>query len=85
MIKITKTGDDSEFCNTLLLDQIHLFNDDIYEKAIKLREDTGDLNIVEDDIEDENNNNIDAEKPTNTKELIQNTINKHNDKPIKNK
>ena len=80
MIKITKKGDDSEFCNTLLLEQIHLFNDDIYEKAIKLREDTGELNIVvEEEEEKENNNNVDDKTPENTKELIQNTINRHND------
>ena len=86
MIKLTKIGDDSEFCNTFLLEQIHLFNDDIYDIAIKLREDTGNLNIVvEEEEEKENNNNVDDGKPTNTKELIQNTINKHNDKPIKNK
>ena len=83
MIKISKTGDDSEFCNTVLLEQIHLFNDDIYDVATKLREDTGNLNIIvdEDNEEDKenNNNNSDDEKPTNTKELIQETMNKHND------
>ena len=87
MIKLTKKGDDSEFRNTLLTEQIHLFNDEIYEKAIKLMEDTGNLNIVvEDDIEeDKENNNNDDKRPENTKELIQNTIDKHNDKPIQNK
>ena len=87
MIKLTKTGDDSEFCNTVLLEQIHLFNE-IYDIAIKLREDTGNLNIIveEDNEEDkENNNNVDDEKRTNTKELIQETINKHNDTKTKKK
>ena len=86
MIKLTKTGDDSDYCNIILEEQIHLFNDDIYEKAIKLKEDASELNIVvEEEEEDKENNNIDDEKPTNNKELIQNTINKHNDSNTKKK
>ena len=29
MIKITKTGNDIDYCNIILEEQIHLFNDDI--------------------------------------------------------
>ena len=83
MIKITKTGNGTDYCNVILEEQIHLFNDDIYDKAIKLMEDIGNLNIA---IEEEEEIEINKdEKSTNTKELIQKTIDKHNDNPIKNK
>jgi len=81
MIKITKTGDDTDYCNLILLEQVHLFNDDIYDKAIKLMEETNDLNIVVEEEEEIENNNIQV----NNKELIQNTINKHNDSNTKKK
>ena len=89
MIKLTKTGDDSDYCNTLLMEQVHLFNDDVYDKAIKLMEDTGNLNIVVEEVDEEDNEEDEEinkdKKPKNNKELIQSTIDLHNDKPIKNK
>ena len=85
MIKLTKTGDDSDYCNTLLMEQVHLFNDDIYDKAITLMEDTGDLNIVVEEVNEEDEEINKDKKPKNNKELIQSTIDLHTDKPIKNK
>ena len=89
MIKLTKTGDDSDYCNTLLMEQVHLFNDDIYEKVVKLIEDTGNLNIVIDDVDEEDNEEDEEinkdKKPKNNKELIQNTINRHNGNNTKKK
>ena len=84
MIKLTKTGDDTDYCNTLLMEQVHLFNDEIYENAVKLMEDTGNLNIVIEEEENvENDENDEDKKPKNVKEMIQETIDKHNDNTTK--
>ena len=79
MIKLTKTGsNDTDYCNSLLMQHVHLFNDEIYDKAIKLMKDTGGLNIAVEEEEEIDNNNSNDKKPKNIKELIQNTINNHN-------
>ena len=106
MIKITRNGDDDDFCNIILQEQLHLFNDSLIDDAISLQEATGDLNKIdskndkindkEDDNKDDDSllNDVDDEdilsdednnKPKKkltgkeTKELIHDTIDKHND------
>ena len=63
MIKITKKSSDSDYCNLILLEQLHLFNDNLIDDAISLQEATGDLNKINDknkEIDDDNDNeNVD--------------------------
>ena len=104
MIKIIKKSADNDFCNIILQEQLHLFNDNLIDDAISLQEATGDLNKIDDknkeideDIDDEetllNDEDVilsdidddDENKPRKKltdkeqKELIQDTIETHND------
>ena len=62
MIKITRKGADNDFCNIILEEQLHLFNDNLIDEAISLQEATGDLNKIDsknDKINDKEDDNKD--------------------------